>query len=356
MSYFSIFTAVTLILALFPPVSAKEPEEIWADFEKLSGKERAGRLLSAANAERKVVFYGNIESDNLERLRGDFQKRYPGVKLEIWRGSGERTANRVLIEARGGKFAVDVIGPSNENLPTLMEAGLVGRYRSPERAYYGDAHKDREGYWTSYDFNLVVMAYNSRLVAASQAPKKYEDFLDPKWRGDFAMDMDPDRAVMLWLKLWGEEKTERFLRDLVNNDLVVRKGHTLITQLLCAGEYKAAVELYAYRLASVKYEKGCPVEMVFPDPTPAGVTPIVIAKQSPNPYAAALLLDYILSEAGQRVLTEAGRLSGRRGIKPKYQEMDVEGKGIRVFPLRPEDAAQLGKKYQQLRERFLMRR
>lgn len=356
MSYFSIFTAVSVILALGAPVLAKEPEEIWGELEKLSNADRRARLSSAANAERKVVLYGNIEAENLERLRRDFEEHYPGVKLEVWRGSGERTANRVLTESRGGKFAVDVIGPSNENLPTLMEAGVIGRYRSPERAYYGDGHKDRDGYWTSYDFNLVVMAYNSKLLPAAQAPKRYEDFLDSKWRGEFAMDMDPDRALMLWLKLWGEDKTERFLRDLMKNDLVVRKGHTLITQLLCAGEYKAAVELYAYRLASMKNEKGCPVEMVFPDPTPAGVTPIAIAKRAPNPYAAALLVDYILSEAGQRVLTEVGRVSGRRGVKPKYREMDTEAKGIHVAPLGPDDAVQFGKKYQQLRERFLMRR
>ncbi|MBI4523231.1 MAG: extracellular solute-binding protein [Deltaproteobacteria bacterium] len=351
--------SIWLLLALLVCVSAasaKEPEEVWAELGRLSGSERQTRLMSGARAERKVVFYGNIESDNLERLRRDFEKRYPDIRLEIWRGSGERTANRVLTEARGGKFAADVIGPSNENLPTLMAAGLIGRYNSPERANYGDAHKDREGYWTSYDFNLVVMAYNTRLVPASQAPKKYEDFLAPKWKGNFAMDMDPDRAVMLWLKLWGEQKTQRFLQELSKNDVVIRKGHTLITQLLCAGEYKAAVELYAYRLATVKYEKGCPVEMSFPDPTPGGVTPIVVAKRSPNPHAAALLLDYILSEPGQKVLVDVGRFSGRRGLKPKYAEMDVEGKGIHVLPLRPEDAAQLGEKYQRLREKFLLAR
>ena len=352
----SLLIGLAVFSVLLPsPTFGMEPEEVWRRLGNLSGAERETLLLSKAKEEGEVVWYGNIGMDSLEPLKKDFEKRYPEVKVKVWRGSGERTSNRVLTEKRAGKTIGDVIGPGNEHMPILLKAGLVGRYSSPERRFFSKAYKDIEGYWTSYVYNLAVMAYNTSLVPRSQAPKNYEDFLDAKWKGSFAMDSDPDRALMVWLKIWGEEKTEKFLQGLIKNDVAVRRGHTLMTQLLCVGEFKAAVELYSYRVAELKH-KGCPVEMVFPDPTPGAVTPLIIAKQSPHPYAAALLVDYVLSERGQRLLAEKGWYSGRRGIKLKYPEIDVKKRGVSVLVLRPDDADQLGKKYFQLRERFLLRR
>lgn len=348
--------ALTMCVAFYSGRGfGKEPEEIWRELGKLSGEERQTRLISGAKAEGTVAFYVNVSADHVQPLRVDFEKRYPGVKMEFWRGSGERTSNRVLTEARARKFAVDVIGPGNEHLPLLMKSNLIGRYSSPERKFYIDAYKDREGYWTSVAYNLAIIAYNSKLVPATQAPRRYEEFLDPKWKGDFAIDMEPDRALMVWLKRWGEEKTEKYLEGLIKNDAVVRKGHTLLTQLLCAGEFKTAVELYAYRVAEQKH-KGCPIEMVYPEPTPGAVTPLVVARRSPHPYAAALLVDYLLSETGQKILAERGWFSGRYGVKPKYPELDIEGRKISVSLLRPEDSERFGKKYEELRERFLLKR
>jgi iron(III) transport system substrate-binding protein len=348
-----------LVLAMFilaaTHTSAKEPEEVWQELGKLSPAERQSRLVTGAKAEGTVVLYSNISEDNIQKLRPDFEKRYP-VKLDSYRASGERIANRVLTEARAGKFIPDVIGPSNEHVSALIKAGLVGRYESPERAFYPEAHKDRQGYWTTWDHNVAVIAYNSRLVPPSDAPKKYEDFLDPKWRGNFALDQDPDKSIMGWLKTWGLEKTKKYLQGISKNEVVVRKGHTLLTQLLCAGEFKAAIDLYAYRLADVKHTKGCPVEISYPDPTPSTPSPMAIAKKAPRPYAAALLMDYLLSEPAQKILASFGRLSGRRGVPPIYPELDVEAKGARLLLLTPDDAVQFDKPYQQLREEFLLRR
>jgi iron(III) transport system substrate-binding protein len=343
------------LLLVLTHVSAKEPEEVWRELGKLSGAERQKQLLSGAKTEGKAVLYGNINAEQLEKLRVDFEKRYP-LKLEVYRASGERISNRFLTEARGGQFLADVVGPSNEHLPTLMKAGLVGRYDSPERAFYPESLRDKQGYWTPYDYNIAVIAYNSRLVPAGDVPKRYEDFLDPKWKGNFALDQDPDKSIMGWLKTWGVERTRKYLQGISKNDVVVRKGHTLLTQLLCAGEFKGGIDLYAYRLADLKNTKGCPVEISYTDPTPATPSPLVVAKKSPRPYASALLMDYLLSAPAQKILAEFGRLSARRDVRPIYPDLDTEAKGVRVLLLTPEDAVQLEKPYQQLREEFLLKR
>ena len=346
---------VPLLLAFFASAHAKEPEEIWRDLEKLPSQERQKRLVEGAKNEGKAVLYGNLNAENFEKIRIEFEKLYP-IKLEVYRAAGEKIANRVLTEARAGQSIADLIGASNEHVSALIRANLLGRYNSPERAAYPDSQKDRVGYWTGYDYNVAVIAYNTKLAPPAQAPKKYEDFLDPRWKGSFAIDTDSDKTIMGWLKIWGPEKTKKFMQGLAKNEVVVRKGHTLITELLCAGEFKAAVELYAYRLADVKHKKGCPVEIVYSDPTPATASPVSVSRTAPHPHAAALLMDYLLSQAGQKIFSDFGRLSGRRDVRPRYPELEMERNNVRILLLKPEDTDQLGKQYQQLREEFLLGR
>ncbi len=353
-----VSVSLLVLLSFSSPLFAaagKEPEELWQELGRLSQDERQRRLIAGAKAEGKAVLYGNISADHVERLRGDFEKRY-GIKLDGFRASGERVANRLLTEARSGKLDADVLAPSNEHMPVLIKAGIAGRYNSPERAAFGEIFRDKQGYWTAWDYNIAVIAYNTRLVSPADAPRKYEDFLESKWKGNFALDMDPDKSLMGWFKTWGEERTKKYLQAISKNEVVVRKGHTLLAQLLCAGEFKAAIDLYAYRLADLKHSRGCPVEISYPDPTPATPSPIGVVKTTPRPYAAALLLDYILSQPAQKIFSESGRISGRRDVRPRYPELDIQAKGVKVLVLTPEDAVQFDKPYQQLREEFLLNR
>jgi iron(III) transport system substrate-binding protein len=356
-----MLSVVTVVLAvalldLGSTLLAAEPEDLWRELAQMSKGERDKRLLLGAQKEGMVVWYVNLNVDHVNKLRAAFEKRYSGIKMEFWRGGGDKTANRLLTESRAGKFAADVVHGGNEYQTALTKAGLIGSYSSPERNAYREAFKDSAGAWTSFVTNLVVIAYNTRLVSKAEAPQSYEDFLAPQWRGNFALDTDPDHMVIGLLKRRGAEATEQFMRGLVKNDIQVRRGHTLITQLVCAGEFKAAMELYAYRVAELKHEKGCPLELVFPDPTPGGVEPLSVARRAPHPHAAALLVDFLLAEEGQRILAQNGWISGRQGIRAKYPEIDVEARGVRFLTLTPDDAERWGPDYQKIRQEMLLGR
>ncbi len=196
-----------------------------------------------------------------------------------------------------------------------MKEKRIGRYVSPERKFLSTESVDRDGYWAGTAVNFATMAYNTKLVASAQAPKSYEELLDPRWSGEVSIDMEPERAILGWLKVWGEKKTEAFLRGLVKNKVLVRRGHTLQTELLCAGEFKVATELYAYRVIQMKREKGCPVDVIYAKRVSGSITPVALAKQPPHPYAAALFIDFVLGEEGQMILVDSGRIPARRGVR-----------------------------------------
>ena len=98
------------------------------------------------------------------------------------------------------------------------------------------------------------------MVKPEEAPRGYADLLHPRFKGELSIDTDPHRAVMAWLITWGEVKTREYIRALLRNGMMPRKGHTLQTQLLCAGEFKVGIGFHAYQVMQAKREKSCPID------------------------------------------------------------------------------------------------
>ncbi len=148
------------------------------------------------------------------------------------------------------------------------------------------------------------------------------------------------------------------MKALMRNGAVPRRGHTLQVSLLCAGETKIAVEVYPARVAQMKHEKGCPAEMVFPDPTPGSIgSHTGIVKNASHPHAAALFLDFMLSAEGAAILSKAGGLPARKGTKAAWEEIsNLKDKGIRVVLIGHEKMPKVKEKGYKLMEDILIRK
>ena len=358
-SFFLSSFAILCLLLVFPPFSfSKTAEEILMEINKLSPAERQKRLEEAAKKEGIFKFASNENQDLITKYQNGFAARYPFLKVESWRASGAKGVERIVLEHRAGKLDTDVIGVPFETASYVKREGVFGRYFSPELRFYSDRFKDKEGYWVSNHFNIAVIAYNNKLVKLEEAPKDYPDALHPKWKGDLSIDVEPDRAVMGWLVAWGEEKTRAYMKALMRNGATVRRGHTLQIQLLCAGEFKVAVELYAYRVAQLKHEKNCPLGMNFPNPTPGSTgSHVGLTKGAPHPHAAALFMDFVLGEEGSKLLASTGRLPACKGIKALYEEVsNLEEKGVNLLMIPSEEADRLNPLAKKLMEDILIRR
>jgi iron(III) transport system substrate-binding protein len=250
------------------------------------------------------------------------------------------------------------VGVDFDNITELLKGGVLGRYDSPEKKAYAGEFWDKEGRWYVTDYTLVVIGYNGKLVNPKEAPKSYADLLNPKWKNDISIDTEPEQAVFAWLLDWGEAKTVEYMKALMRNGAVPRRGHTLQVQLLCSGETKIAVEVYPARVAQMKHEKGCPLEMVFPNPTPGSLgSHSGIARSAAHPHAAALYLDYILSAEGATALAKHGGLPARKGVKGAYEEVsNLDEKGIRMVLVGPDKMPVVKDKGYKLIEEIIIRK
>lgn len=341
-------------------IEAASVDETLAGINKLSPKERQSKLIEGAKKEGSLVVYSNQGVETIQEYANAFGKKYPFIKIETARLQGAKGLDRILLEHRVGKLAADVVGVDFDNIGELMKAGPHARYDSPEKKHFSSQYWDKEGRWYVADYTLTVIAYNTDLVKPQEAPKGFQDLLNPKWKNDISIDNEPEQAVFAWLMEWGEEKTAQYMKALMRNGTVPRRGHTLQVQLICSGDVKLAVEVYPPRVMQMKYEKKCPIAMVWPNPTPGSLgSHTGIMKSAKHPHAAALYIDFMLSEGGVAALTRSGgTIPTRTGAKAGWQEIinAVEDKRIRKVVIGHEKMAELKDKGYKLIEDIIVRK
>lgn len=255
------------------------------------------------------------------------------MKVDVLRLTNERLLNRILTETRAGRYSYDVVRASGFTEYSLIERGLVKPYHSPERKAYAPGWKDEKGFWTSTDENYFVLGYNTHFVSEAEAPKKWEDLLNPKWKGKIGIDPGDFELYAGLERKWGAEKARTFFERLANQDIQFRKGHTLLAQLVVAGEMPIAL-VYAHRVEAMK-SKGAPIEWVPSiDPLISSLGVISLGVKPQHPNAAKLLIDYVLSKEGEQFIQKFYRIPSRSDVTPITPKLDK--RRLHLLPLQPE--------------------
>ena len=348
-------TSLLLVCSLSSSAHAASLEALYSEINKLPPAQRQKRLEDGARKEGAFKFYGISAASLLGAYTAGFMKRYPFIKAEYWRGSGNKLVFRTLTEHRAGQLDTDAVLVGTENVMTLKRSGIWVRYHSPESVNFGKEYTDKDGFWHADSLGVSTLGYNTKLVKKEEAPKGYDDLFDAKWKGSLSIDLEPERALMGWLTAWGEQKTRAFVDGLLKHGATVRRGHTLQAQLLCAGEFKVAVEIYPDGLLRMK-QGGCPAALVFPNPTPAHISGAIgIYTNTKNPHAAALFLDYMKSAEGAKILASTGRISGRKGVRSLYDELNnLEERGIPLLIVGPEQSELVTKPMEKIMKDILV--
>jgi iron(III) transport system substrate-binding protein len=223
--------------------------------------------------------------------------------------------NRVITEHRAGSNKFDVLGGTSTSHGVLMKAGLIARNTTPVRKELRDGFVDADGYRVMPFTYAFVIGYNTRNVPKDDRPRSYGDLLQPKWKGEIGLEAAAYEWLAALIDTMGEEKALAFARKLAAQNLRVQQGSTLLVQQMSAGEFKILIDALHYQIENYR-QQGAPVDYVVPDPLlikdPSGLW---LAKYSPHPHAAALLIDFLLSREGQQIFAQARRLVARKDVE-----------------------------------------
>ncbi|MGZ8500966.1 MAG: ABC transporter substrate-binding protein [Candidatus Binatia bacterium] len=313
-----IAVAMLTTLAVGKVVMAQTSEDLWKSLEKLPAAEREKKLIEGAKREGDMVWYTNSGIENATRYIQSFKKKYPFINANFWRSKTRQVTQRIVAEANAGKHLVDVIKPSTDLLPILLERNLIGKYDTPLRAIY-PVHA-KSPFYTNMNYAFRVFAFNPRKVNPKDAPKSWDDLLQPKWKNEILFDESSLEEVMAMLAAWGKERTVNYLIKLTQQNLMIRVGRDTTTQMMMAGEGNLAVTTYAYNNEGLR-AANAPVDWVAEDLIPALIYPLTLARNAPHPHAAALFYDYLISEEGQRLIAREGRVVAHPKVEPIYPRM-----------------------------------
>src|SRR5476651_1411326 len=140
-------------------------------------------LIEAAKKEGKVVHYTSVDLPLAEKVAKAFEAKYPGIAVRVERTGAERVFSRIAQERSSNIHACDVVQSSDAaHFVVWKREGVLAPYVPEDVAkHYPPEHKDPDGLFASYRVYLCIIAYNTNLVKAEEAPKSFQDLLDPKW-------------------------------------------------------------------------------------------------------------------------------------------------------------------------------
>lgn len=171
------------------------------------------------------------------------------------------------------------------------------------------------GQWIATRLSVFATAYNTNVFKPSDAPKTYEDLLHPRFKGKLGIEAEDANWFMTVVQAMGEQKGLKLFKDIVAaNAMSVRKGHTLLANLVPTGEVPLALTAYSYRVEQLKNE-GAPVEIVYLPPVVGFPTGAGIFKRAPHPHAALLFADFVLSPEGMALLNAMGRVPTGKNVQ-----------------------------------------
>ncbi len=280
------------------------------------GPDREKRLIEGARKEGELMLYASIPVADIAALTEAFTKKY-GIKVKAWRGDSEAAMQRVLNEAKARRYEVGVVLASSSALEPLSREKLLIAVKSPplDDLIPGSIAPHRE--WASVYLNTFVQAYNTNLVRKDELPKSYRDLLHPRWKGRLAVEAeDYDWFAQVVLGL-GEAQGLKLFRDIVaSNGISVRRGHSVLNNLIVAGETPLGLSAYGF-LAEQSKLKGAPLDWFIIPPLLARPTAAGVSRYAPQPHAAVLFFDFLIGDA-QPILASRQFVSPSRKIDSPF--------------------------------------
>jgi iron(III) transport system substrate-binding protein len=311
---FAAAALMSLALASAFPAHAQQPAQDKPEaIYMYRGADRDQRLIDMARKEGTVTWYTSMAPTESRPLAQAFEKKY-GVKVALWRTSGEKLLQRIITEAQARHYSMDIIESNSNETEKLARENLVSEFHSPYIPDLPRAAIPAHRKWMPDRLNYFVVAYNTNKVKTAELPKTYEGFLDPKWKNRIGLEASDYDWMATVADSMGKDKGTAYFQKLASLKPDLRKGHPLLAELIAAGEVPVGLTTYLSNAESGK-RRGGPIDWAPVQPVVGVSFSVALAKNAPHPHAALLLADFILSPEGQELLNSMGRFPASSKVK-----------------------------------------
>lgn len=288
------------------------------DVFKYQGADREKKLIENAKKEGKVVVYTSLNLKDSVPITEAFEKKF-GIKTVLWRASSEKLIQRSLTETRANRYSADVYETNGPEMEILHREKLLADFFSPGIKDIPPETIPAHRQWIPDRFNFFTIAYNTNLVKPEDVPNTYEDLLHPRWAGKIGLESGDTDWFGAVVKGMGEAKGVAYFRKLAEGKPEMRTGHTLIVELVASGEIPLAAAVYNHN-AERLIEKGAPIKWKPLLPTFGRPNSIGVSNRAPNPHAAMLFVDFMLSQEGQELLKARNRVPASKLVKSRLND------------------------------------
>ena len=264
-------------------------------------------LVEAARKEGKLAFYTAMDIPVAERFAKAFEARHSGIAVRVERSGSERLYQRIEQERGSSIFAADVVNSADAaHFIVWKRNGWLAPYVPEDvAAHIPPQHRDGEGMYVTTRIWLSSLGYNTKLVAADEAPKSFADLLDPKWMGKLIKAHPAYSGTIMTATFQiARDLGWEYFERLAGQKVMQVQSSTDPPKKLALGERAVMADGNDYNLVQLK-EQGAPVEVVYPtEGTPIITGPTAVFKSAPNPNAARLFQAWLHSREAQQLLVD----------------------------------------------------
>ncbi len=341
-NYQTLIVFMSFIFLLFLPLgngvflSLLQPTLSFAgeSGRKMTGKQRWDSIVAEAKKEGNLAIYTTANGGNVRKVGTAFTEKY-GIKVEVLAARGPELMQKMEAQRRAGMKAVDVVIAGGTNLMFEMKPlGYLDRLDDililPEvtdskawitgKMPYMD--KDRTGVSMLSAVNRGFIK-NGNLVKEGEM-SSYKDLLNLRWKGKIIMS-DPtipgagNSFVGVLASVWGVENTKGFLRQLIKQDLAITRDMRQQVEWVARGKYDIGVGTHGETVMEF-IKIGAPISPILAKE--GGVATqmsygLGVVNKRPNPNAAVVFANWILSREGNAVLVQSAGLPGARVDSPR---------------------------------------
>jgi iron(III) transport system substrate-binding protein len=276
-------------------------------------------LIDAAKKEGQVNYYTSTDLPVAEKVAKAFETKYPGIAVRVERSGAERVFQRIGQEYSSNIHAVDVVNSSDAaHFIVWKRDGILLPYVPEDVARYPAEHRDVDGQFASFRVWLSIIAYNTGLVKAEDAPKSFADLLDPKWKGKI-VKAHPGYSGTIMTATYQMQRDLgwSYFEQLAKQNIMQVQSSADPPKKLDLGERAVMADGNEYNIFQLR-EAGRPVEPVYAtEGSPLIIGPNGVFKSSPNPNAAKLFQSFCLGREAQQLIIDAG---GLRSVHPDTKE------------------------------------